>query len=185
MWTFLIRNLEWEITLLTYQWLLEPDQRMFAVPRSSEVPDLEGNSFPATSSSMPCSWMESLSLDLLVFLPILCSDVSLIQGNAAKEICGILSSVDWKFWENAVHGRRKWFTHFWGQVLCVFVSHRDFPFPKSAEVFYFDNLKEASQPHLSESLLGFSLLKYDLYFRERVKKKNQCSPNKINLLVWV
>lgn len=68
--------------------------------------------------------------------------------------------------------------------VCVCVP-QGFPFPKSAEVFYFDNLKEASQPHLSESLLGFSLLKYDLYFRERVKKKNQCSPNKINLLVWV
>lgn len=72
---------------------------------------------------------------------------------------------------------------FLGQVFCVFMSHKDFPSPKCAEGFDFDSLKEAFQPHLSESVLDFSLLKYDLYFIKEVKKKNQWSPNKINLLV--
>lgn len=44
---------------------------------------------------------------------------------------------------------------FLGQVLWVFVSHKDFPSPKSAEVFYLGSLKGAFQPHLSEPLLGF------------------------------
>lgn len=76
--------------------------------------------------------------------------------------------------------------HIFGVRFCVCLCPTGISLsPKVLKFFYFDNLKEASQPHLSESLFGFSLLKYDLYFRERVKKKNQCSPNKINLLVWV
>lgn len=177
-----LSNLEWEITLSAYQWLLELDQRMFAVPWSSVVPDLEANSFPAMISSVPCSCMESLSLDLLVFLSILCSDLALIQENAAKEICGILSSVDWKSWRKCCLWKKEMIYTFLGQVLCVCLC---VPFPKCAVVFHFDILKEAFQLHLSESVLGFSLLKCDLYFRKDVKKKNQWSPDKINLLVLV
>lgn len=145
MWTFLIRSLEWEITLSSYQRLLEPDQRMFAVPWSPVVPDLEANSFPAMTSSMPCSWMESLSLDLLFFLSIPCSDLTLIQGNAAHEVNlwnFILSKL--KIWgEMLFYGGRKWFTHFWVRFCACFVSHKDFPSPKCAEVFSFRQLERS------------------------------------------
>lgn len=57
---------------------------------------------------------------------------------------------------------------FLGQVLCVCLRPTRISLPpKSAEVFHLDSLKEAFQPHLSESLPGFPLLKCDLYFRKR------------------
>lgn len=69
------------------------------------MPDLEGNSFPAVSSSMPCSGMYSLSLDLHVFISRAFSSVQIypsLQGRATKKVVllnWVFVLVGYSYWE--------------------------------------------------------------------------------------
>ena len=125
------------------------------------MPGSEENSFPAMSSSIPCSWMHSLSLDLHVFTSRAFSSVQiypLLQGSACRGDLTVKLGIcpQWitNFGKNGVHERRKLFTHF-GSSFVKNTTLQDFPPPKGAEVLHFDILKKALQPDLSESLLFF------------------------------
>lgn len=74
---------------------------------SAVVPDLDANSFPAMNSSMPCSCMESLPLDLLFFLSTPSSDLTLIQGKSCQGDLGDFSRLKFFWGEMLFMGRRK------------------------------------------------------------------------------